>query len=218
MLSRKPKEKKIPVKGLPTKNKVETKNKCSECGKDRPYANKTKKICAYCVKKLAALKAKEKKAQVRKKKAETITQAKLDQITSWLIRGAHEEKCHACGKELPKKNLQCCHFVSRTKTTTRFDLKNMLPGCQVCNMYTPHHVWELGKSINRLWGENKTEHLLELAGKQLKLNNSERKEIYDIYKSALADIEANDYNIDQRIDILQKAHEDYLRIVKNLIK
>ena len=216
MLNRRPKPKKTPVKGDPQKKVKET--ICSNCGKTRPYANKTKKLCAYCVKKHQQQKAKERRAAVRKKKAETITQVKLDQITSWLIRAAHEEKCHACSKELPKKNLQCCHFVSRTKTTTRFDLKNMLPGCQVCNMYTPHHVWELGKSINKIWGENKTEELLELAGKQLKLNNSDRKEIYTVYKNALEDIEANEYTIKERISILEKVHQEYLTIVQNLIK
>jgi len=214
MFQKKPK--KIPVKGEAAKKEKVT--ICSECGRERSYANKTKKLCAYCVKKLQQEKTRLKKQAAKKKKAETITQAKLDQVTSWLIRAAHEEKCHACSKELPKKSLQCCHFVSRTKTTTRFNLHNMLPGCQVCNMYTPHHVWELGKSINKLWGKDKTEELLELAGKQLKLNMTERKEIYKIYREALDRIENQEYPLEKRIEILKEAHSKYLDIVSPLIK
>lgn len=208
--------KKIPVKGEPKKILKET--ICSECGKNRNYANKTKKLCGFCLKKLQQEKTKIKKEKFRKKKAETITQAKLDQVTSWLIRAVYEEKCYACNKELPRKNLQCCHFVSRTKTTTRFDLHNMLPGCQVCNMYTPHHVWNLGKSINNLWGKDKTEQLLELAGKQLKLNTLDRKSIYVIYREALDRIENNDFSLEQRIDILKESYNKYLDIVSHLIK
>ena len=104
MLSRKPKPKKTPIKGEAVK--VDKETICSNCNKKRPYANKTKKLCQYCVKKIATEKAKERKAKERKKKAETITQAKLDQVTSWLVRALHEEKCHACGVELPKNKLQ----------------------------------------------------------------------------------------------------------------
>lgn len=214
MIPKKPK--KIPVKGETKRGTRDT--KCSSCGSNRPYANKSKKLCQYCVKKIQTEKAKERKSQIRKKKAETVTQSKLDQVTSWLIRAAHEEKCHSCGKELPKKSLQCCHFVSRTKTTTRFNLHNMLPGCQVCNMYTPHHVWELGKSINRLWGKDKTEYLLELAGKQLKLNATDRREIYDIYRNGLDRIESNSYSLEERIEILKECYHKYLDIVEKLIK
>ena len=216
MLNRKPKPKKTPIKGEAVK--VDKETICSNCNKKRPYANKTKKLCYYCVKKIATEKAKERKAKERKKKAETITQAKLDQVTSWLVRALHEEKCHACGVELPKNKLQCCHFVSRTKTTTRFNLHNMLPGCQVCNMYTPHHVWELGKSINKKWSEDETEKLLELAGKQLKLNNNDRREIYDIYLEALHSVENREYSLDERMQILDAVYQDYLIIVNKLIK
>ena len=49
--------KKEPVKGIavkPLKEEI-----CSECGKKRPYSNKTKKLCAVCVKKSQIAKVKE---------------------------------------------------------------------------------------------------------------------------------------------------------------
>ncbi len=78
MFKRNPK--KVPVKGEPEKKVIET--ICNDCGRKRPYANKTKKLCSVCVQKQAKEKAKLKREAVRKKKADTITQAKLDQLTS----------------------------------------------------------------------------------------------------------------------------------------
>jgi hypothetical protein len=214
MFKRNPK--KVPIKGEPEKKVFET--VCSECGKKRPYANKTKKLCSVCVQKQAKEKAKLKREAVRKKKSETITQAKLDQITSWLIRAAFPEKCHACETPMPRKQLQCCHFVSRTKSITRYDVRNMLPGCPTCNMYTPHHVWNLGKSINRIWGENTTETLLELAGTSLKMNNNDRKEIYDIYKVALGKLESQSLSDSKKIDLMADCYYYYLCVIRKLIK
>ena len=217
MLNRKPK--KTPIKGEPVNQvKIKEEPSCSLCSKKRPLVNKTKKICHVCAKKIAAEKLKAKKEKVRKKKAETITQSKLDQITSWLIRAAFPEKCHACEVPMSKKQLQCCHFVSRTKNITRYDLRNMLPGCPTCNMYTPHHVWNLGKSINKIWGEETTENLLSLATTSLKMNNSDRKEIYDIYKEALEKIESYELSFEQKFSIIEESTYKYLKVVSKLIK
>lgn len=214
MFKRNPK--KVPVKGEPEKKIIET--VCSDCGKKKPYANKTKKLCTTCVQRQAKEKAKLKREAVRKKKAETITQAKLDQVTSWLIRAAFEEKCYACETPMPKKQLQCCHFVSRTKSMTRFDLRNMLPGCPTCNMYTPHHVWNLGKSINRIWGSEMTEILLDMSTISLKMNNNDRKQIYDIFKAGLEELEAFEYNSKERLDLVKRCYSDYHHVVIKLVK
>ena len=61
MLRRKdPQEKKTPVKGEPVKkDKPVVETICSECGKKRPYSNKSKKLCAVCVKRINQAKVKE---------------------------------------------------------------------------------------------------------------------------------------------------------------
>ena len=208
--------KKVPIKGEIEKPVMET--ICSDCGKKRPYSNKTKKLCAVCVKKSQKEKLKEKRAKVREKKANTITQAKLDQMTSWLIRAAFDEKCHACEVRMPRKQLQCCHFVSRTKSITRYDLRNMLPGCPTCNMYTPHHVWNLGKSINNIWGENMTETLLDIAGISLKMNNNDRREIYDIYQKALEKLESQSMSSEERFNLMVESYRKYHKVISKLVK
>ncbi len=209
-------QKKVPIKGEPEKKVIET--ICSDCGKKKPYANKTKKLCTSCVQKQAKEKAKLKREAVRKKKADTITQAKLDQMTSWLIRAAYEEKCHACEVPMPRKQLQCCHFVSRTKSMTRFDPRNMLPGCPTCNMYTPHHVWNLGKSINKIWGNDMTETLLSISTTSLKMNNNDRRQIYDIFKAALERIESGNYSLSERQVIMTICYTDYSVIIDKILK
>jgi len=209
-------QKKVPIKGEPEKKVIET--ICSDCGKKKPYANKTKKLCTSCVQKQAKEKAKLKREAVRKKKADTITQAKLDQMTSWLIRAAYEEKCHACEVPMPRKQLQCCHFVSRTKSMTRFDPRNMLPGCPTCNMYTPHHVWNLGKSINKIWGNDMTETLLSISTASLKMNNNDRRQIYDIFKAALERIESGNYSLSEKQVIMTICYNDYSVIIDKILK
>jgi hypothetical protein len=201
MLKRTPK--KIPVKGLPEEKDLQ--KPCSECGKIKAIANKTKRLCATCVVK-------------EKIKQETITQTKLDQITSWLVRGAHINKCHACEITLDPKGLQCAHFVGRTKVSTRYHLTNLLPACPKCNLYTPHHVWNLGKSLNRIWGEDTTEDMLQLSNKILKLSNHDRKLIYDVYRTCLTDIEQGNYTQTEKYQKLREALHDYNKIVGPLLK
>ena len=214
MLKRTPK--KIPVKGLPEERDLQ--KPCSECGKIKPIANKTKRLCAGCVVKEKKAKQKVRKEIKRKIKQETITQTRLDQITSWLVRGAHINKCHACEITLDPKGLQCAHFVGRTKVSTRYHLTNLLPACPKCNLYTPHHVWNLGKSLNRIWGEDTTEDMLQLSNKILKLSNHDRKLIYDVYRTCLTDIEQGNYTQVEKYQKLREALHDYNKIVGPLLK
>jgi hypothetical protein len=219
MLRRNVKPKKTPIKGAAPIKEEKKESPCSICSKLRPLANKTKKICVFCNKKIKLEALKERKAKKREKIKNTITQSKLDQMTSWLIRAAYEEKCYACEVKMDKKQLQCCHFVSRTKSMTRVDLRNLLPGCPTCNLYTPHHVWNLGKSLNRIWKEEMTEVLLKLSTVSLKLNNSDRKEIYDIYKDALSQIESQpNMSIEEKFVILSNADYNYSRVIQKLTR
>ena len=96
------------IKKEPVKGKIEKPVKetiCSECGKKRPYSNKTKKLCAVCVKKSQILKVKEKKAKVRHKKSisTSVLIKKLDALYSVYIRlkGIEKDgyvKCFTCDR------------------------------------------------------------------------------------------------------------------------
>jgi hypothetical protein len=208
--------KKTPIKGT-TERKVEAKP-CSECGKVKTLANKTKRLCATCVVKLKKEKQKIRKEYKKRIKQETVTQTKLDQITSWLVRAIHKNECHACGVISEPRGLQCAHFVGRTKMTTRFNLLNLLPACPKCNLYTPHHVWNLGKSLNKIFGEDTTERMLDLSSHHLKLSNYDRKLVYDVYRSYLTKIEEGDYSQEQKYDMILYIIKEYEDIINPLIK
>jgi hypothetical protein len=209
------KNKKIPIKGEVVRNKEQ--KPCSSCGKSKPLANKTKRLCATCLVKERKEKQRARKEYKKRIKQETITQSKLDQVTSWLIRAAHEEKCHSCEIPLDPKQSQCCHFVGRTKGPTRHNLLNLLPGCRTCNLFTPHHVWNLGKSLNKIWGETTTEDMLSLSAKHLKLSNNDRKLIYNVFKHYLDVIQNGNHTQKEKYDLLREANDKYEQIVNPLI-
>lgn len=216
---RQTKEKKIPIKGLrTTKEQKPLKQTCIGCAKVKAIANKTKKLCATCVSTEKKEKQKLKKEHKKKVKQDTVTQSKLDQITSWLVRGAHKAECHACGVLSDPRGLHCAHFVGRTKQSTRYHLKNLLPACPKCNLYTPHHVWNLGKSLNSIWGEDTTEDMLQLSAKQLKLSNADRQVIYSIYRAALDKIEQSYPTQEEKYQILKSALKKYEEFVNSLIR
>ena len=215
MLNKNVKPKKVPVKGEIVRNKEQ--KPCSDCGKTKPLANKTKRLCATCLVKQRKEKQKARKEYKKRVKQETITQTKLDQVTSWLVRAAHEEKCHSCEIPLDPKQSQCAHFVGRTKGPTRYNLFNLLPACRTCNLFTPHHVWNLGKTLNKLWGEETTEKMLTLSAKHLKMSNNDRKQIYDVFKYYLTQIQEGNLCQEDKYKLLLEAQSKYEKIVNSLI-
>jgi hypothetical protein len=216
MLNKKVKPKKVPVKGEPNREVIQ--KPCSGCDKFKPLANKTKRLCATCLVRERKEKQKVRKEYKKKIKQETITQTKLDQVTSWLVRAIHKQECHACSIPIEPKYSQCGHFVGRTKGPTRYSLRNLAPLCKVCNMYTPHHVWNLGKSLNKIWGEGNTEEMLELSSKHLKMNNNDRRMIYDVFKHRLNVVQNGTFSQEEKYEILKQAQSEYEKIVNPLIQ
>lgn len=180
---------------------MKTKNKpCSHCSKESvifkslSIEGKQIKLCKFCwdkyKTKLVKQKATEKKKVALQKKRETITEAKLDKIFSLLVRNIYPAYCHSCMIPLEPKQLHCCHFVSRTKRCFRWDLRNCLPGCPTCNLYVPEHVWELGKSINKYYGEDVATELVKASKIEVcKLSAQDRNRLYDIFSNTLKTLE-----------------------------
>lgn len=213
-----PKDKPIVVKEVKQEIKKEIKEiPCSQCGKSRPLANKSKKICGVCVKKNAVEKAKKRRQVKRERKAEKITQSKLDSITSKLVRKLYPNICPHCSVELNNLNSNCGHFVSRTKQSTRYSLKNLVAIDRHCNFYRPEHVYTLGKTLNSLWGEGTADEQILLGNKQVKFSDYDRKNIYNIYKNALDIAESNDLNQEQKYELLKKTQFLYEETIKHLL-
>lgn len=156
---------------------METKlKKCDNCGKEFPQLFKNisvegvkKKICQWCAVKLDKQKIKQRKEKAklrRKQKRERLTLAKIQPLCNKMIKEIYPLFCHSCYKSLEKGTIDCqaCHFVSsKNHKIVTFDPRNILPGCSRCNGFDDTHVYELGKNINKYWGEGTAEMLRTLS-------------------------------------------------------
>lgn len=200
MLRRKPKEKKIPVKGEPKpKVKVEKETKqvktkedkpisCSICNKVRPIAIKSKKICALCNKKMQLEKGKQRRKIQREKKAESpsVLTAKLDKIFSLYIRLKYADnqgnvKCFTCDNVHHYKAIQNGHFQSRRYMSTRFHVNNCKPQCYACNVGLHGQQYIFGVNLDREMGSGTAETMVLLSKQQKKFSTEEFKELIKHY-------------------------------------
>ena len=192
------------------------KDTCKGCGKVRFLANKTRKLCTSCVTTEKKEKKKEKVKKVKQTRASLITQGKLDQMTSWLVRTLYPPNCPHCGAYLDSSNSNCGHFVSRTKQSTRFSLKNMVAVDRSCNFYRPEHAYSIGKYLNQFWGPNTADQQIIIGNKKLKLNSTDREKIYKVFKEILE--RAQGCTQEQKFELLKEAQIGYEEIVNPLIK
>ena len=80
--------------------------------------------------------------KLKKKKLKTITQLKkkLDTVFSIYVRSTAADQyghaqCYTCGVRKPWKELQCGHFIRRSRLFTRWEPKNCRVQCARCNVF-----------------------------------------------------------------------------------
>lgn len=190
---------------------------CLLCGKHRVFGNKSKRYCIQCNKNLLREKKAHKKKKLKLAKEAVKTQAELDRVTSWLVRELYPSSCPHCGVDLDASNSNCGHFVSRTKISTRFSLKNMVAVDRTCNFYRPEHAYSIGKYLDKFWGEGTAEEQILLGNKKLKLSGHDRKFIFDLYKTYLDLAQGKEHTQEEKFQILKKAQSEYEAFVKNLL-
>lgn len=180
------KEKKIPIKGVMEKPLKET--ICSGCSRNRPYANKSKKLCSTCVKKIAEAKAKERRAAKREKKRMSISQLtkKLDTVFSLYIRleNANNKgmvKCFTCDNEHHYKAIQNGHFQSRRFMSTRFNPFNCAPQCYACNVGMSGMQYEFGKRIDLMYGPGVADLIVQKSKAVCKFQPEEMLELIELF-------------------------------------
>lgn len=113
-----------------------------------------------------------------------------DKIFSEYIRrrNANElgmAECFTCGKVDHWKNLQCGHFQSRKHYSTRWNEKNCQVQCAGCNVFRYGEQYKFGLYLNKKYGNNISEKLMNEAKRTIKLSNFELQEIIDHYKNEL---------------------------------
>ena len=128
------------------------------------------------------------------KKTKKPTRSKLvklaDKVFSEFIRqrNANElgiTECFTCGKVDHWKKLQCGHFQSRKHYNTRWNEKNCQVQCAGCNVFRYGEQYKFGLYLNKKYGGNISEKLMNDARKVIKLANFELQEIIDHYKSEI---------------------------------
>ena len=167
---------------------------CGSCGRNFPTLWKTLtiggkrlKVCQQCTLKLEKKKVKEKKEKQkvkRKEKRERLTPAKIQPLCNKMIKEIYPLHCHSCYKVLEKGTMDCqaCHFVSsKNHKITTFDPRNILPGCGRCNGFDETHVYELGKNINRYWGEGTAEMLRKISVDTYQWSQYQLKQLKDMF-------------------------------------
>jgi hypothetical protein len=197
MLRRKtPQEKKTPIKGEPVRQeKPVVDTICSDCGKKRPYSNKSKKLCAVCVKRINQAKIKERKEKVRKKKSESIgvLTKKLDRIFSVFVRLSGTDrnqsaKCFTCEKILYWREIQCGHFQSRRFYSTRFHELNCKPQCYACNIGLSGNQYIFGVNLDKLHGEGTAELMVKTSRELKKFTSEEMMALIVHYEEKVVEL------------------------------
>ena len=165
---------------------------CKKCSK--PCKSGKRGLCDthYAAEQLLKKKSSPKTTSTKRKapkrqKGERITDKKLHQVFSWLVRAIYPEKCHACQIKLPAKKLQACHFISRGHKVITWYLKNVLPGCPTCNGFRQEHVYYLGLSLNEYYGDG-TADLMTKIGQEIKsykFDRFEKEKLYNLFSSSL---------------------------------
>lgn len=201
MLRKNVKPKKTPVKGAVPEKEEKKESPCSVCSKSRPLANKTKKICVVCNKKIKLEALKERKAKAKKKKAESISvlTKKLDTIFSQFIRlyyaDQHQNvKCFTCDNKIHWKGIQNGHFQSRRFMSTRFHVNNCRPQCYACNIGLSGNQYIYGINLDKQAGEGTADSMVRLSKQTKKFTSEELIQLIEDYE-----IKVNDLKIKHNI-------------------
>lgn len=104
-------------------------------------------------------------------------------------RDGEKGECPFCGKVDYIKNMDCGHFVSRTRIATRWDERNMNLQCKGCNLRQSKGLdgieYRHGQLIDEKWGEGTANELIELSKQITKLSPIQIEEIAENYRNKL---------------------------------
>lgn len=178
-----------------SKQKKAVLKKCQICDKLVPQFWKTltiqgirKKVCQRCAERYAKDKEKQKKEKLKLKKKiqrERITEKKLDTVFSKLVRNIYPPYCHSSKVPITVETSQAAHLIGRNNRCVRWDLRNVYPTTPEQNMYNQLHVIKLAKRLEEYYGIDIDQWESISKSTICKLNDTDRRYMYDIFKDAL---------------------------------
>lgn len=163
------------------------KDTCTDCGKIKFLANKSKKLCTTCVAIRKRQKDKETKELVKKKKTESSSFLikKLDKVFSVFIRLQSTDregytKCFTCDRVEYWRKIQCGHFQSRRFMSTRFHKRNCRPQCYACNIGLSGNQYIYGVNLDTKFGEGAADEMVRLSREIKKFTPDELKKLIEL--------------------------------------
>lgn len=113
---------------------------------------------------------------------------KLDAEFSRYIRLKYADhngyvKCYTCQRVRHfKDSMQCGHFMSRRFYSTRFSEDNCRPQCYGCNVHSQGRSYEFALHLNKEYGYDIAQELLQISRETVKFSNAELLEKIEYYK------------------------------------
>lgn len=140
---------------------------CKECGKEyyRPPSQVRLRGSKYCSKKCKGAGQKKKYAKARSEKSKYPKE--LNKLKKWVwkafsdyVRERDNWTCFTCGKQAKGAAMHAGHFVSRVRSATMFDEKNVHAQCYACNIHKSGNGAEYAAKIIELYGKDAFDDIL----------------------------------------------------------
>jgi hypothetical protein len=192
---------------------------CKTCGTSCKSGKGGLCNACYAIKARAKREAAKKAKKSLDRKLGNVSEDKLWKTFADLVKMYYPLICH--GHEVPIKlekgssNTQACHFVRRDKMPTKYDIRNVLPGCATCNGFDQSHVYRLGTWIDKYWGQGTAGKIRMLSQHTVNLSQSDKNELYKFFKDCLSEGPDNN-TVEGRLAGLQKVLVGYLEIMRRI--
>jgi len=114
----------------------------------------------------------------------------LDRVFSLHVRQRNMDEnqnvsCYTCGRSNHYKKMQCGHFMTRARYSTRWDEVNCQTQCYGCNVMQQGKQYEFGLNLDKEFGVGVSENLYRKSMQTVKFMTYELEEKIEHYKSLI---------------------------------
>lgn len=127
-----------------------------------------------------------------KKRKRSVIVKELDKVFSQYIRLSNSNldefvECYTCGRSYHWKKIQCGHFMSRSRYSTRWNENNCRPQCYGCNVMQQGQQFIFAKNLNKE-KEGLADEMHALSLQTTKFKDYELEDMIAEYKEKLSSI------------------------------
>lgn len=128
-----------------------------------------------------------------KKRTRSKVVKELDAVFSRYIRLKYANldefvECYTCGRSYEWKKIQCGHFMSRARYSTRWHEDNCRPQCYGCNVMQQGRQYDFGLNLDKE-REGLAEEMHRLSLTETKFATFELEEKIEYYKQKVSELE-----------------------------